>query len=273
MLFAIIPNVPPNSKRSQKFINTEKCCFQGLTAAGLTIVDEDENPEHCLVLSSNKDILDQIAALETAGVSPAPSLASMQYYRKKLAQNTVMAAAGVLAPKTIRIRYGTSFSEVEAALGLPFYLKPDAGYGEMQLKVVMKEADFEARSGFIAQQVVGRPGTDLSVALVKDEAVAAFKRINLDPMASISASDTFRTVLFPDCTFENFPINAELQVLATTVHSLFGNEISSMNLLISRTGNLYFNEVNQIKSMVAFQEICGVNPYEAYGLKLMAAKV
>ena len=269
MRLAVIANILPSFCRSDNFIEQEKCCIQGLLKSGITIVEEEDSPDRALLIfDGGVGSIDVVNSLYKRGIPSSPSLKSMEFYRKKMAQNKAVSAAGVLAPKTMKIGYGTSFEEVASSLGVPFCTKPDCGYGSAQLRFVRNHEDFHPRSGFIAQQVVGRPGIDISVALVKNEPVAAFKRVNQDHSTPLTAYGNGRRNLFPDCVFEKYHIDQEIKTIAEKIATVFENELSMVNLLISRNGILYFNELNQMANLVNFQKLCNVNPYELYGRKI-----
>lgn len=288
--------VPPYLQRH------ERAAVEAARAtSGVTLVKPSEQPDHVLFLNlgpwnGTHALLQQWVSAFASGsgslylpgrvpfnvsttATTHPKLSNVPYLIDKWQQNQMAANAGVNVPQTILVNFGTTYDEIVAALGDPFFFyKPRYGFGGLDISLVRNSTEFVARDNFIAQKVIGNIGTDYQAALVETTALSLIKRTS--PVKSPKATDGARVTIHhvdplgvspPNrlgmtlLDAENVdPIPAAVTSMLQTLGATFDVEIAGVDLLLGNNGTWYFNEINFDTSFLAHMNVAGTNPYATY---------
>lgn len=267
---ALVYNVSLLTTRTSAIRFNEEICVEGFKAAGVPIVELDEDPTHVLFMVEDGSrrlhaLVDEQVAL---GRKTIPSKQSLAWHLDKAAQYRLAESLGVRVPAWVRCSYTTTFDEVVDRVGLPFYYKPSGGLGGSCVEYVRRRDQFLPTPGFIAQQSIGKPGTDAGVTVVKDQAVAAVWRYALSDEHHQSLIRVTRRRMEEFEGTDRIDDLSAIQEICGPVARAMGNELAYFNLLRSTSGEYYFNEVNHVSPHNLVKHFCGVNAYEEYAKRI-----
>ena len=247
--------------RTPTICKNEAMAIHGFKSAGIPIVDLNEDPTHVVVLMEDGHgaVSKFCEGQHKLGRHTNPSFKSLPYHLNKWKQNELAVSLGVPAPKSVRVNYTTTFEEVADQVGAPFYYKPFSGMGGACVFYISKPDQFHAVPGFIAQQSIGRPGTDIACAVVQDKVVDANLRYSEDPTVCRPPVGTYRIT---KRIAEEIP---KIQEVCAPIAKYIQNGMSVFNLLRDTKGNVYFNEINH----VSIYPLYHVNAFELYAKSLL----
>ena len=270
--------------------------------AGITLVKPEEDPDHVYILNNGMYVQEHVEltpwlnAFDTGSgivrghcregvvisstATTHPKTANLVDLIDKWSQHQKADAAGITVPETILINHGSEYSTVSAAIGsTAFIMKPRYGYGGLGLSLVRSEADFLPRDNYIAQQIIGKPGTHYQVAMVEDTVVSVIKRVSPDPSSinAVSRVSVYPAYVDPlglspenriSMTLLNVsnvtPVPSGITSMISAVTSTFDVDIAGVDILEANNGDFYFNEINFDSSFVSHMNVSGTNPYATY---------
>ena len=177
----------------------------------------------------------------------------------KWATSTLLEKAGVPQPKTALAVSPEAALEIAEAWGYPVVLKPVVGsWGRMVSKVNDRDAleallEHKAFMGYqhqlyYLQEYVEKPGRDIRVFVVGDEAIAAIYRKSAHWITNTARGGEA----------ENCPVTDEIFEVSVAAARALGGGVLAIDLFESERG-LLVNEVNHTMEFKNSVEITGVN--------------
>ena len=177
----------------------------------------------------------------------------------KWATSTLLEKAGVPQPKTALAVSPEAALEIAEAWGYPVVLKPVVGsWGRMVSKVNDRDAleallEHKAFMGYqhqlyYLQEYVEKPGRDIRVFVVGDEAIAAIYRKSAHWITNTARGGEA----------ENCPVTDEIFEVSVAAARALGGGVLAIDLFESARG-LLVNEVNHTMEFKNSVEITGVN--------------
>ncbi len=177
----------------------------------------------------------------------------------KWATSTLLEKAGVPQPKTALAVSPEAALEIAEAWGYPVVLKPVVGsWGRMVSKVNDRDAleallEHKAFMGYqhqlyYLQEYVQKPGRDIRVFVVGDEAIAAIYRKSAHWITNTARGGEAK----------NCPVTDEIFEVSVAAARALGGGVLAIDLFESERG-LLVNEVNHTMEFKNSVEITGVN--------------
>ena len=160
-------------------------------------------------------------------------------------------------PKYILGTAQSNFEQLISLLGMPFIAKGlDSSMGReirliknaSELSSLAKE--FSPEKEFLFEEfITSSYGRDLRLFSIRGEAVACMIR---------ESKTDFRANVALGANVKNYPINSELQSIATDIYEVTGLDVLGIDLLFGRE-SLYFCEINVMPGLEGIEYASGIN--------------
>ena len=160
-------------------------------------------------------------------------------------------------PKYILGTAQSNFEQLVSLLGMPFIAKGlDSSMGReirliknaSELSSLAKE--FSPEKEFLFEEfITSSYGRDLRLFSIRGEAVACMIR---------ESKTDFRANVALGANVKNYPINSELQSIATDIYEVTGLDVLGIDLLFGRE-SLFFCEINVMPGLEGIEYASGIN--------------
>jgi len=205
--------------------------------------------------------------LERLGVHIFNSPESIDIVKDKLYTHQILAKSGIPVPKTMLIKYPIDVRLVEKHIGFPVVVKTISGSQGSGVFLCETKSHFEdliqliketrSHTNIILQEFVkSSRGRDLRVITIGGRAIACMERI--------ATNGGFKANFSTGGEVRNYPMNAEIEWLATESSRILNLDIAGIDLLFD--GEHYkICEANSSPGFKGIEQCSGINiPEEIY---------